>query len=343
MIDTVKTLDAQSRPRWESYVLAHPQATFFHRAGWQQVTEESFGHDTYYLYAERDGRVRGVLPLAHYRSRLFGNRLIANGNCVAGAPVADDERAYRALDQAAEALMERLGAQSLEYRQPIHRHPEWTVNDSLYANFAGPVDPDAEAHFKRIPRRQRAVLRKALAAGLTDEIDDGVERLYPLYALSVRNLGTPVFAKRYFRTLKEVFGADCEVMTASHGRTPLGSVLSFTFRDRIMPYYIGGSGAAREMGGTDFLMWRLMRRGVERGFPVFDFGRSKVGTGPYHFKRHWGFTPEPIVHEYRTRNGAPAPEINPLNPKYRLAIALWQRLPLAVANLLGPHIVRNIG
>lgn len=343
MTHVVRRLDEAARPRWEAYVAAHPEATFFHRSGWQRVIEHSFGQDTHYLYVEREGAMRGVLPLAFYRSRLFGRALIANGCCMGGAPIASDEASYGALDAAATALMDELGAEYLEYRRPVHRHADWKAKDSLYATFERDIAADEEANLKQIPRKQRAVVRKALDAGLTDEEDAGIDRFFPLYAESVRNLGTPVFAKTYFRTLLEVFGDDCGILTVSHGGRPVSSVLSFTFRDRIMPYYVGASREARALGSTDLLYWRLMRRAAQRGCGVFDFGRSKVGTGPYHFKKNWGFSPEPVVHEYRTRNGAPVPEINPLNPKYRLFIALWKRLPLPLANLLGPHIVRNIG
>jgi FemAB-related protein (PEP-CTERM system-associated) len=343
MTDTVTRLAEADVGRWEAYVDAHPQASFFHRAGWRTVIERSFGHTTYSLIAERDGAVRGVLPLAFYRSRLFGRALIANACCMGGAPLADDEAAYQALDTAALALMDDLGADYLEYRRPLHRHADWKAKDSLYATFEGGIAADEDANLKQIPRKQRAVVRKAIEAGLADDIDPGIDRFYPLYAESVRNLGTPVFGRRYFRTLIEVFGPACTILTVSHQGRPVSSVLSFTFRDRVMPYYVGASPEARALGSTDFLYWRLMRRAAGQGIRVFDFGRSKVGTGPYAFKKNWGFTPEPVVHEYRTRDGAPVPDVNPLNPKYRAFIALWKRLPLPVANLLGPAIVRNIG
>ncbi len=339
----VRELDASGWERWEAYVGSHPQASFFHRAGWKRVIENSFGQRTHYLYAERDGQIRGVLPLARYRSLLFGNGLISNGCCMGGGPLADDDDAYRALDETAIDLLRRLGATYLEYRQPIRRHPDWNCRDNLYATFEQPMATDEDAALKQIPRKQRAVVRKAMQGALIDEMDTGVDRLHALYAVNVRNLGTPVFSKRYFRNLKAEFGTDCDILTVSLDGRPLSSVLSFYFRDRVMPYYTGSVDQARPVGANDFMYWRLMRRAVERGYRTFDFGRSKIGTGPYAFKKNWGFTPVPVVHEFLMRAGGPMPEINPLNPKYRLFIALWRRLPLPVANLVGPHIVRNIG
>ena len=343
MACAVKELDETAWDQWEAYVTEHPQATFFHRAGWKHVIEDSFGQATHYLYAERNGTACGILPIAHYKSRMFGNALISNGCCMGGGPIADDAEAYAALDDAACDLLRTLGADYLEYRQPAVRHPDWRFRDDLYAVFARPMAAGEEECLKQIPRKQRAVLRKALETGLADEVDATVDRLFPLYALSVRNLGTPVFPKAYFVNLKKEFGPDCDILTVCQGSEAVSSVLSFYFRDRVMPYYTGCSERARPVGANDFMYWRLMRRAVERGYSVFDFGRSKVGSGPYAFKKNWGFPPVPAVHEFRMANGGPMPDINPRNPKYRLFIAAWKRLPLPIANRLGPHIVRSIG
>jgi FemAB-related protein (PEP-CTERM system-associated) len=194
-----------------------------------------------------------------------------------------------------------------------------------------------------IPRKQRAMVRKGIQAGLTSELDDGIDRFYRAYSESVRNLGTPVFGKRYFQILKEVFGADCEVLTITSGGGLVASVLSFYFRDEVLPYYGGGTDEARAVKGNDFMYWELMRRAAERGVKVFDYGRSKVGTGSYGFKKNWGFEPEPLHYEYHLVRADRVPDVNPLNPKYRLFIAAWKRLPLAVSRLIGPMIARSLG
>lgn len=260
-----------------------------------------------------------------------------------GGPIADEIRFHDALDSAALLMMDKLGAEFLEYRRPARRHCDWAFRDDLYVTFERNIAPREEENLKQIPRKQRAVVRKAIDAGLESEIDGSVDRFYPLYAETVHRLGTPVFSKSYFRNLMDEFGADCDVLTVSDKGRPVSSVLNFYFRDRVMPYYAGAGEGAREVGANDFMYWRLMRHAVDRGYGTFDFGRSKIGSGPYAFKKNWGFEPIPVVHEYHVADGGAVPEINPRNPKYRLMIAAWKRLPLAVANALGPYIVRNIG
>ena len=328
--------------RWDEFVAGCSEATFFHRAGWKAVIERAFGHATYFLYAQTGGQIEGVLPLAEVKSRLFGHTLVALPFCVYGGIAARSERARQALDDAARALAEKLRVDHLEYRGRAPQHPDW-VHKDLYVTFRKEIDPAAERNLLAIPRKQRAMVRKGIKAGLQTGIDDGVERFFTAYSASVHRLGTPVFARRYFQILKEVFGGDCEVLTVTHEGRLVASVLSFYFRDEVLPYYGGGVASAREVAGNDFMYWDLMRRACERGIRVFDFGRSKRGTGSFDFKKNWGFEAQPLHYEYLLVKGKRVAEHNPLNPKYRMFIRMWQRLPLPLANLIGPHIVKSLG
>lgn len=338
----VKRLEAADMVRWDAFVADFPAATFFHRAGWKTVIEETLGHPCHFLYAEVDGALKGVLPLVHVKSRLFGNSLVSTGFTVGGGPAASDDRVLAALDREALALADRLDVDVLEYRSGTVQHPDWAHKSDLYASFRKRLDPDPDKALKQAPRHQRQSVKRGERFGVIGEVDADVDRFYELYAESVRNLGTPVFAKKYFRRLHEVFQPDCNVVTASRDGRALASTLCFYFRDQAMPYFGGSTADARGCSAGDVMVWEIMRRAVERGCLTYDFGRSKVGTGPYSYKTNWGFTPEPLTYEYKLRRGAAPPDINPLNPKYRLFIAAWKRLPLGLSKLIGPLIVRNL-
>ncbi len=329
--------------RWDAFVNQCPDATFFHRAGWKRVIERSFGHGCHFLYAESEGAVRGVLPLVHVKSRLFGNALVSTAFCVYGGPAALDERARGALDAAAVELARSLGVDHLEYHLQAPRHPDWACNDEFYVTFRKPTDADPQANLAAIPRKQRAMVRKGIKLGLRGDLDDGVERLHRLYAESVRNLGTPVYAIKYFCALREVFAEDCDVLTVAHDGHTVSSVMNFYFRDEVLPYYGGGSASARAMAANDFMYWEVMRRACERGYRMFDFGRSKRGTGSFAFKKNWGFEPRPLHYEFKLLGRQEMPNVNPLNPKYQPLVAIWKRLPLPAANMIGPYIARSLG
>ena len=335
--------DAAEAAKWDAFVVSCPQATFFHRSGWQRVIRTVFGHNTYYLYVERDGRIEGVLPLCHVKSFIFGNALVSLPFAVYGGVAAENCDAAALLEQRAQELAYDLRVDHLELRNIASRHSDWPTQD-LYVTFRKEILPDVDANMLAIPRKQRAMVRKGFKHGLSSEIETDPHRFFTLFADNVHRHGTPALPKRYFEALRQEFGGDCEVLTVvdSAGRA-VSSVLSFYFRDEVLPYYAGDHESARELAANDFKYWELMRRACVRGYKVFDYGRSKQGTGSYDFKKNWGFEPTPLHYEYRLYHGDRIPQNNPANPKYRAFIALWRKLPIGLANQLGPFIVRNLG
>ncbi len=342
----VRRLDSKDRAqaaRWDEFVAACTEATFFHRSGWQTIVTGIFGHAAFFLYAERDGVIEGVLPLAQVKSRLFGNSLISLPFAVYGGVASSSPEAVAALESEAQTIAQTLGVDHLEFRNLTHRHADWPMQD-LYVSFRKELQPDVEANMQAIPRKQRAMVRKGIKHGLRSEIDANVDRFFALYADNVHRHGTPAMPKRYFEALLAVFGNDTEVLTVVDGDgRPLSSVLSFYFRDEVLPYYAGDDVAARELAANDFKYWELMRRACERGIRVFDYGRSKQGTGSFAFKKNWGFEPQPLFYEYCLYKRDSIPQNNPSNAKYRLLIEAWRRMPIGLANWLGPFIVRNLG
>jgi FemAB-related protein (PEP-CTERM system-associated) len=329
--------------RWDEFVDHCPDATFFHRIGWKAVLEGCFGHKTYYLLAERSSHIVGVLPLAEVKSFLFGHSLTSLPFCAYGGAAATDAVVVAVLHRAARDLGERIGVEHLELRNRTLREPDWPQQD-LYVTFRKEILPDVEANMLAIPRKQRAMVRKGIKAGSRSELDHSADRFFALYADNVHRHGTPPLPKRFFEILLRTFPAESEVLTITDSRgIPVSSVFSFYFRDEVLPCYAGDDIGAREVAGNDFKYWELMRRACERGVRVFDYGRSKRGTGPFDFKKNWGFEPTPLAYEYWLYRRDSIPENNPLNPKYRAFIALWRRLPIPVANFLGPHLVKSLG
>lgn len=339
----IKQLMQQDVQRWDAYVEQAEEASFFHRAGWRRVLEQAFGHRACFLFAERAGEIVGILPLGHIRSRIFGNTLISTPFCVYGGVVADDDAARQVLEQAAIELAQKLGVDCLELRNQSVRHEDWPAKRDLYVTFRKEIDADLDQNMKNIPRKQRAMVRKGIKAGLESCWDEGIERFYDAYSRSVHALGTPVFSRRYFQVLKQVFGDDCRILSVTRNGQLIASVMNFYFKDQVLPYYGGGTEQARAVKGNDFMYWEVMRRACEAGIKVFDYGRSKVGTGSYSFKKNWGFEPEPLNYEYVLVKADTVPDINPLNPKYRLFISAWKKMPLAMTRIVGPYIVRNLG
>jgi FemAB-related protein (PEP-CTERM system-associated) len=339
----VRGYRSDDRQAWETFVHQCAEATFFHRIGWKDILENVFRHRCHYLLAERAGRLVGVLPMAEVRSVLFGHALVSLPFAAYGGVAAEDAEATAALHEAAVQTARGLGVAHLELRDRGRKEPGWPQQD-LYFTFRKEILPDVEANMLAIPRKQRAMVRKGIQRGLVSEIDSGVDRFFDVYADNVHRHGTPGLSKRYFEALATTFGPACEVLTvlSAQGK-PVSSVLSFYFRDEVLAYYGGDLTDARDLAANDFKYWELLRRACARGYKVFDYGRSKRDTGPFDFKKNWGFVPQPLAYEYKLLKRDAIPQNNPSNPKFRAFIAAWRLLPRPVVNAVGPFIVRSLG
>ncbi len=333
---TVRAADPAD-PALEAFVRAHPAATPFHLPQWSRAIAAGTGQRAHLLVAARGGEIVGLLPLTEIRSRLFGNSLVSTGFGVDGGILADDPAAVDALAGTAVQLAATLGCPSVELRGGIL--PDgWQRAEGTYAGFVRALPGDEEDVLGTIPRKQRAEVRRALGFGLEIGLGDA-DAHYRTYAESVRNLGTPVFPRSLFRAVLEGFGDEADILTVSKGGRALASVLSLYLNGTVYPYWGGGTRAARGARANELMYYELMRHAVRRGCTRFDFGRSKLGTGAFAFKKNWGFEPRPLVYAHR---GA-AREVNPLSPRYRLQVAAWRRLPLWAANRIGPVIARGLG
>jgi FemAB-related protein (PEP-CTERM system-associated) len=350
MTVSIRECSQTDQAAWDAYVIQHPRGTSCHRFGWRRVLQDAFGHTSHFLIAEESGsepspRIVGVLPLALVRSHLFGSKLASLPFCVYGGVLASNSDAENALRKAACELAEQSGVEALELRSTQPSTADWPVKD-LYYTFKKEFTADHDANMKAIANKQRAMVSKGIAAGLVSEEDPdpACKRFYRVYAESVRNLGTPVFSRRYLELLRDEFGNDCRVLMIRDGGEDVAGVMSFYFRNEVLPYYGGSIARARSIKGcNDFMYWELMRRSADEGLTSFDFGRSKLDTGPFKFKKNWGFEPTPLPYEYYLVKTDQMPDVNPTNPKYRLLVDTWRRLPVPLANLLGPPLARSLG
>jgi FemAB-related protein (PEP-CTERM system-associated) len=185
--------------------------------------------------------------------------------------------------------------------------------------------------------------RQGLKHGLRTEIGlHHLDRFWHIYAHSVHALGSPVFPCRLFRSIAQEFGKECELLTVWKDDSPVAGVLSLFFEDQVLPYYGGALRDALPLAVNDFMYWELLCHAAKTGCRVFDFGRSREGTGAYHFKRHWGFEPTPLPYQYVLLGDSRMPDLSPSNPKMRLAVNAWKRLPLPLTKLIGPRLTRYL-
>jgi FemAB-related protein (PEP-CTERM system-associated) len=326
-----------------SYVSAHAAASAYHHPLWLEVIRRSFGHETSYLTAERAGRVVGVVPLVFFRSRIFGRFAVSMPFLNYGGILADDAGVRKSLLDGAIAETESKGGAHLELRHTERVFSELPARCHKVAMELR-LARDVDTQWQTLDKKIRNQVRKAEKSDLDVQIggDELVAPFYAVFARNMRDLGTPVYPVRFFREVMAALPDRARVLVVSaHGRPVAASLVHWNGHRVEVPW----ASALREFNplcANVFLYWHMVRFAVERGLRVFDFGRSTPGEGTYLFKKQWGAEPRQLVWEYWTAPGREIPDFNPKSARFSRAVQAWQRLPVPVATLVGPFIVRNI-
>jgi len=337
---------AQDEAAWSDFVEKSPEAAFFHHWAWGDVIREAYGYETIKLLAKRGDNIVGICPLVDVKSPIFGRSLISTAFTIGGGIAAADTEAAIALAAASIEIGKSKNVQYVELRSEKALLTAWHTKDSVYAGFCKTMPEERDARLAEIPRKRRAEIRKALnfaeEGRLTVRFGQDIHTFHRIYAESLRNLGTPMFSKKFAQLLIDKFSQNAEVAIVEGDGEPVAALLSFYFRDKVMPYYVGAIGNARPLRAFDFLYWSLMDRAAQIGGNVFDFGRSKTGTPHFQYKKLWGFEPEALAYQYALVKATDIPNVNPNNPKFRLVSETWKKLPLPIANIAGPLLARHL-
>ncbi|GGF65872.1 FemAB family XrtA/PEP-CTERM system-associated protein [Alteromonas lipolytica] len=341
---TITQLQSDQCENWDTYVEKHEDGAFFHLTGWKTVIEKTFGHPCFYLAAWCEQQLVGVLPLVQVKSLLFGNSLVSTPFCVYGGALADTDAIRLQLENKALDLGKELKVDFVELRD---RKPLDNPNYEIFCHhstYGCELADTPDAILAGVKKKQRAVIRHSLKNELQSVVNKDVGTAYDVYAESVRNLGTPVFHKQFFHNLAEVFGDKLDVLTVltSEG-TPVSSVLSFYYKDEVLPYYGGGLHDARALKSNDFMYYQLMCHARELGCTRYDFGRSKDDSGAAKYKLSYGMPAEPLHYKRALVEATEQPNLSPNNPKYALFINTWKKLPLWLSRLVGPYLSKYLG
>jgi FemAB-related protein (PEP-CTERM system-associated) len=338
-------IDLSGNPEpWSSYVGAHPQATGCHQYPWGEVLERSFGHRPFYLAArDETGAIRGVLPLVHMRSALFGRFLVSVPFLNYGGLLCHDQEAEELLLQEARRLKRVLGVDHIELRHRRRFGHDLTTKEHKVTLIL-PLEADEEKQWQKFTTKVRNHVRKALKSGLQARVGrlELLDSFYEVFSRNMRDLGTPVYSKRFFREILDSFPETSKIIAVFQGEQVLAAGVALRFRETVEIPWASSNRDFNVLCPNNLFYWQAIRLAIEEGATRFDFGRSSPGAGTYRFKEQWGAEPEPLYWQYLLAEGRPLPELNPDNPRFKLAIRLWQNLPVGLTRLLGPSIVRNI-
>lgn len=349
MVDTnfeLEMLDGsdQACKTWDEFVDNCSKGTFFHLSGWKNVIEKVYKHKSHYMSAKIGNELVAVLPLVEQKSVLFGHTLISTPFCVYGGVASENDDAMLFLEQKAIEKATELGVDYLEMRYPFARNNHNFIEKCAHSSFGCEIAEDDASILAGVKKKQRAVVRHSLKNELSYRVDSDAQTAYDVYSESVRNLGTPVFPKHYFKALVAQFSEQCDVLTVEEQGRAVSSVLSFYYKGHALPFYGGGLQSARALKSNDFMYYQLMCHAKkQRDCGYFDFGRSKDDSGAFNYKRSWGMEPVPLHYMFYLVNATELPNLSPNNPKYKTFIKLWQKLPLSVSRFIGPFVSKYLG
>ena len=339
----IVVVDSQAEA-WDSFVESVNDATSYHRFGWKEVVRKSFGHQCHYLAAVDDrGEWQGVLPLVHLRSWLFGNFMVSVPFVNYGGLLCKNDTAVRRLLEEAERLRHSIGATHVELRHLDHDR-EGMPTKRHKVTMILQLKADADIQWQAFNAKLRNQIRKAEKSGLQSVIgrQELFDEFYAVFARNMRDLGTPVYPKCFFRNVLEAFPETTSIFSVYHERKIIAAGIASWFRGTLEVPWASSISDYKALCPNNMLYWEAIKFAIKKGLSRFDFGRSTPHEGTYNFKKQWGALPVQLCWQYLLDKQKDVPDLSPSNPKYQSAIRVWQRLPVPVTKLLGPMIVRNI-
>lgn len=339
---TIEVAPPSQAAEWDRFVRAEAGAAVYHLAGWRNLIESVFGRETYYLAARREGRLCGVLPLVRLKSLMFGDFLVSLPYVTYGGVLAESPRVGQALIQHASELAEDLGAAHVEFRHSENSFQLPARTDKVAMHL--PLTGDSEILWKSLGAKLRAQIKRPLREGAHCLVggEELVDEFYAVFAVKYRDLGVPVYPIRWFRSVLQAYPDLTRVFVVRVGAQPVAASIVIGFKDKLEVPWASSLRAADRYGVNMHLYWNMLKYAEEAGYASFDFGRSSRDSGTYRFKKQWGAEPLQLYWHYWLRGQMELPQLNPNNPKYQAAVAVWRRLPLWVTNRVGPQIVKNL-
>ncbi len=340
----VSTIEAIGESRWNAYVDNCEQASVYHLSGWKSIISKAFnGRCLYFAAISETGDVSGVLPLVHFKNRLFGNFLVSMPYFNHAGLLSNNAEAEEALLSHVIHVAQGLDVSHLELREFHPRHGEWQYKDEKVLMLLDlPSDPDVL--WKSIGSKRRSQVKRperegaSVSTGGLELLDD----FYAVFSRNMRDLGTPVYARALFAEILKNFPSDTFIVVIYLNKTPVAAAFLIGHRKTIEIPWASSLREYNRLGTNMKLYWEVLKFSISQGYKIFDFGRSTIDGPTYKFKKQWGSQPKQCFWNYWLAEGNELPQLNPNNPKYKMAIAGWKRLPLVVANSLGPHIVKHL-
>jgi serine/alanine adding enzyme len=342
-VEIVDLTNGGPEAEWQTYVKSAPHASLYHALEWRDVLLRAFGHRSWYLMARDDGKTRGVLPLVEMKSLLFGHFFVSLPFFDYGGILADTPEYEAALANAAADLAAKRGAHHVELRQSFAAaEPRWKLRQHKAA-LVIELNANPDTQWSALSSRLRGKVRKAEKSGATFSVGaaEALDEFYRVFCLNMRDLGTPVYSPVFFQNVLRT-AKDATILLVRRGGRPAAGAIALRLGERVELPWISSDYSQSSFNVNEYLYWNAIQWACRTGVHELNLGRCLIDGGTFRFKIQWNPKVRPLFWYYWLASGIEVPELSANNPKYALAVRCWKTMPLAVANRVGPWIVRNI-
>jgi FemAB-related protein (PEP-CTERM system-associated) len=336
----IQICSEEDRERWDQFVLSHAACTNYHRWSWRHVFQEVFGWPAIYLLAEEGGSVRGILPLIRQKC-LLRSYLSSMPHLKAGGIVAEEPEIESMLLSSAIHAAHRTTATYLELRHLTeHALPLVPRQDKVGAVLR--IEKESEERWRRLEKKTRNLVRKSLTFGMTAEFGGSalLTEFYEVYRNNMRDLGSPSYSSHFFSEILDCFPDETRICVVRLGNETVAGAFLLGFRGTLEVAWASSYRRFLGLKPNMFLYWNILSFGAEQGYQFLDFGRSSRGSGNYEFKLQWGAVPSNLHWGYWLNDRASMPSTS--QNRMQVVSRMWQRLPVAITNVLGPKFVGHI-
>lgn len=330
---------------WDSYVDRHTEGTLYHKAGWTGIIQKVLGQIPCYLKAQdSQGKIVGILPLVNLKSVIFGNFLVSMPYFNYGGALADSDEIASALVSASTNIADKLNVSHVQYRCSSECMPEAFPVATHKVNMILDLPESQDALGKSIGSKRRSQIKRPIREGVTHKIggEELVDDFYEVFCINMRDLGTPVYSKKLFESIFEIFPDSTKICVVYWEGKPVSTGFLMHYNGKLEIPWASTVRYANRISVNMYLYWQILSYAIETGFKQFDFGRSTVDAGTYKFKKQWGAQPQQCYWYHYVPEGKALPNLSPDNESFGLAIKVWQKLPIPITKIIGPHIVKAI-
>ena len=341
----VAQLQEHEYPLWNAYIESHEDGTLNHRAEWASLIKDALGQKPYYFVAKNEqGDIVGALPIINLKSFLFGNFMVSMPYFNYGGVVADSENIATQLVDAAIALANKLDVSHIQFRSSHANMSEQFHLSTHKVNMVLDLPETPELLGKAIGSKRRSQIKRPTREGVEHKFG-GIELLddfYEVFCINMRDLGTPVYSKSFFKHILETFKDNSLICVVYWQGKPVSTGFLMHYKGKLEIPWASTVRYANRISVNMYLYWQILSYAIESGFTQFDFGRSSIDAGTYKFKKQWGAQPQQCYWYHYVPEGKKLPDLSPDNETFGLAIKVWQKLPMWITKVIGPSIVKNL-